>query len=55
MEVSEVLHEAFLVIRAVVQLWLFVFFTMERFSQSENAWGAFESGSLCHCCADHGL
>lgn len=36
MELSEVWHEAFLVIRAVAKLWLFVFSTMERFSQSEK-------------------
>lgn len=48
---SEVLHEVFLIIRAVVKLWLFVFSTMNIFIQSENAWRPFESGSFCHYCA----
>lgn len=54
-KLNEALHEAFLVMRAVAKLWLLLFSTVERFSQSENARGAFESGSLCHCCADQGL
>lgn len=55
MKLSEALHKAFLVIRAVAKLWLLLLSTVERFSQSENAWGASESDSLCHRYADHGL